>query len=154
MPRQRLHPIPAVIAVVKRSGRLLLVRRRHPPDAGLWGYPGGRIDFGESIQAATERELREETAVIGRADSVLTVLDAMHGPESRRPQTHYLLVVVLCRYVRGRASAGDDALEARWFALDEIGAMAGQLSRDVLVVARATLAKRVRAQRRAHAPAR
>ena len=36
-----MTPIPAVLAVVIRDGKALLVQRANPPDAGLWGFPGG-----------------------------------------------------------------------------------------------------------------
>ena len=42
-------PVPAVIAVVIHGDRALLVRRANPPDAGLWGFPGGKIEFGETV---------------------------------------------------------------------------------------------------------
>ncbi|WP_244627084.1 NUDIX domain-containing protein [Microvirga tunisiensis] len=48
-------PIPAVIAVVIRNGWTLLVRRANPPDAGLWGFPGGKIEFGETVKDAADR---------------------------------------------------------------------------------------------------
>jgi 8-oxo-dGTP diphosphatase len=116
------RPIAATIAVVIHEGRVLLVRRKNPPDAGRWGFPGGKIEFGELIEAAAERELFEETAVRGEASRVFTAIDAFdHGVE-RAVQAHFILVAVLCRWVSGEPLAGHDALEAQWFdlcALDE-----------------------------------
>ncbi len=60
-------PVPAVIAVVVHDGQALLVRRANPPDAGLWGFPGGKIEFGETVKAAATRELLEETGIHGEA---------------------------------------------------------------------------------------
>ena len=58
-------PVPrlAVLAVVLRGEQVLLVRRANPPDAGLWGYPGGKVDWGETVEAAALRELAEETGL-------------------------------------------------------------------------------------------
>ncbi|MCG8693816.1 MAG: NUDIX domain-containing protein, partial [Minwuiales bacterium] len=47
-------PIAAVIALVVRENRILLVRRANPPDAGRWGFPGGKVEFGEPLLDATE----------------------------------------------------------------------------------------------------
>ncbi|HUF57442.1 MAG TPA: NUDIX domain-containing protein, partial [Thermohalobaculum sp.] len=49
-------------------GRVLLVRRLNEPDAGLWGYPGGKVEWGETVADAAVRELAEETG--GRGEAV------------------------------------------------------------------------------------
>lgn len=112
-------PIAAALAVVLRGERLLLVRRGHKPDAGKWGFPGGKIEPGETVVAAALRELAEETGVVAEAVDVLTALDVI-----RRDQAgllhHYVLVAVLCRWVSGEGIAADDAEEAGWFDLAEI----------------------------------
>lgn len=53
----------AALAVLPHRGQVLLVRRRNPPDQGLWGYPGGKVDYGEPVMAAAIRELLEETGI-------------------------------------------------------------------------------------------
>nr|WP_205520603.1 NUDIX domain-containing protein [Propylenella binzhouense] len=55
------HPVAATIAAVFHEERILLVRRANPPDAGRWGFPGGKIEAGEPIETAAVRELFEET---------------------------------------------------------------------------------------------
>jgi ADP-ribose pyrophosphatase YjhB (NUDIX family) len=60
--------VPCVGAVVHdAAGRLLLIRRGHEPGRGLWSVPGGRVEAGESLRAAVEREVREETGLSVRA---------------------------------------------------------------------------------------
>jgi ADP-ribose pyrophosphatase YjhB (NUDIX family) len=39
-------------AAILRAGRLLLVQRRRPPEAGHWGLPGGKVDWLETVPAA------------------------------------------------------------------------------------------------------
>lgn len=130
------RPIAATIAVVIREDRVLLVRRANPPDAGLWGFPGGKIDFGETIQAAAIRELQEETGIEGAFERVLTAVDAFdHCPKGHIRQ-HFILVAAVCRWVSGEPIAGDDALEAGWFALDQLEGTALALSFGVADVAR------------------
>ncbi|SAI65369.1 NUDIX hydrolase [Bordetella ansorpii] len=130
------RPIPAAIAVVIRAQHVLLVRRANPPDAGRWGFPGGKIDFGESIEQAAQRELLEETGVRGEARQVFTAVDAFDHALSGELRQHFLLVAVLCRYLGGEPAGGDDALDAQWFPLDALDASDLALSHDVARVAR------------------
>jgi ADP-ribose pyrophosphatase YjhB (NUDIX family) len=56
--------VPCVGAIVHdAAGRLLLIRRGHPPHEGMWSVPGGRVEAGESPESAVEREVREETGL-------------------------------------------------------------------------------------------
>src|SRR4051794_30342843 len=94
-------PVPAVIAIVIREGKALLVRRANPPDAGLWGFPGGKIEFGETVADAAMRELLEETGVIGVAQGVITTLDILVPSEDGSVRQHYILIAVRCRWTSG-----------------------------------------------------
>ena len=139
-------PIPAVIAVVVHEGRTLLVRRANPPDAGLWGFPGGRIEHGETVTEAALRELAEETSIQGEALGVITALDSLDRSDEGVLRHHYILIAVHCRWLSGEPVAGDDALEARWFSIDELDPGRLPMSVDVDVIARDAqrLALRVR----------
>ena len=53
--------VPVVGAAIVRDGRLLAARRTTPPAAaGRWELPGGKVEAGESPEAALVREVREE----------------------------------------------------------------------------------------------
>jgi len=129
-------PIPAVIAVLVHEGRTVLVRRANPPDAGLWGFPGGKIEYGETIKAAAFRELLEETGVVGEAQNVLTTLDVLVRSDDGTLQQHYILIAVRCRWITGHPMAGDDALEAQWFPIADLCPDKLTMSADVDIVAR------------------
>lgn len=132
-------PIPGVLAVVARDGHVLLVRRAKNPDKGKWGFPGGRIEPGEAFADAAVRELREETGVGASADDVLTVLDVIHRTENGQLLQHFVLIAVRCLWRAGEPKAADDALEARWFTLDEVGTLGERASAKVGDVARLAL---------------
>lgn len=131
-----IRPIPAVISVVIREGDVLLVRRANPPDAGRWGFPGGKIEAGESVEDAAVRELLEETGVRGEPQRVFTAVDAFDRDERGELRQHFVLIAVLCEWKSGEPVAGDDALEATWCHLDELGEPGLVLSLDVVEVAR------------------
>ncbi|MXP26942.1 NUDIX domain-containing protein [Altererythrobacter indicus] len=129
------RPIAATIAVVFREGQVLLVRRANPPDAGRWGFPGGKIETGETIEQAAIRELYEETAIRGEALQTFTAVDAFDYDDDGGLRRHFILIAVLCRWCSGEPVAGDDALEARWFDLAELKDANVALSLNVSEVA-------------------
>ncbi len=138
-PAQARLPIAAAIAVVLRGERLLLVRRSHKPDAGRWGFPGGKIEPGETVIAAALRELAEETGVAAEAIEVLTAVDVIRRDDD--VLHHYVLVAVLCRWQHGDGVPASDAHEAAWF---DLAAIAGlEKSPDVERVAKLALARAV-----------
>ena len=111
-------PVAAAIAVLVHEERVLLVRRANPPDQGLWGYPGGRIEAGETVFAAAERELREETGIRGRATRLIEAIDLFDRAPDGTLRRHFILLAIACDWVSGSPAAGDDALDVRWFAPD------------------------------------
>ncbi|MFB9775070.1 NUDIX hydrolase [Brevibacterium otitidis] len=136
----RARPTVAVLCVVIDDDRVALVRRANPPDAGYWGFPGGKIEFGETITQAAERELDEETSLVGDAIGVLTTIDAFDRGTDGDLVSHFVLIAVACQWRSGSLRAGDDALEAGWFALDEVDDAQLALSKDVVDVARYAVA--------------
>ncbi|WP_170385649.1 NUDIX hydrolase [Ruegeria atlantica] len=108
------------LAVVVHDAKVLLVQRSKQPDAGLWGFPGGHVEWGETVMQAAQRELHEETSVIAEPLHYLDNLDLLRHGEDGAVQSHYLLVGVACHYQSGSPLAGDDALDARWFPVEQI----------------------------------
>ncbi|OSQ41811.1 NUDIX hydrolase [Thalassospira sp. MCCC 1A01428] len=129
------RPIAATIAVVIRNDQVLLVRRANPPDAGKWGFPGGKIEQGEKLADAALRELKEETGISADILRVFTATDAFEQDEHGHIQRHFILIAVLCRWNHGEPMAGDDALEARWFPISNLATSGLELSLDVTEVA-------------------
>lgn len=112
-------PVPAVGVVCLRGDKVLLIRRGTPPRLGEWSLPGGRIEPGERAVDAALRELREETGVEARITGLLDVVDGVF-PEAGR---HYVLIDYAAEWLSGEPTAGDDALEARFVALDQAAGM-------------------------------
>lgn len=110
---------------------MLLVQRRNPPDAGLWGFPGGHVEPGETALDAAARELAEETGVIARPRAYIDNIDMIERGADGALRFHFLLAAVLCDYVSGEPIAADDALDAGWFPVNDILAGAKPLSAGV-----------------------
>ena len=57
-------PCVGVGAVIIQEGRVLLVKRGHPPQDGDWSIPGGLLEIGETLHQAAAREALEETGLV------------------------------------------------------------------------------------------
>src|ERR1700736_3315971 len=60
---QPSRPQLAVSGAIFRDGKVLLVRRARAPGKGFYSFPGGRVEFGESLHTALHREVDEETGL-------------------------------------------------------------------------------------------
>ena len=126
-------PRVAVGAIVVKEGRVLLVRRGQPPSEGLWAIPGGRVELGETMQEAAEREILEETGLTIRARKPVYTFDAIVRDDSGRVRFHYVIADLLAEYVSGELQPGDDACEARWVGPGELdGLPINQTTLEVL----------------------
>jgi 8-oxo-dGTP diphosphatase len=108
-------PIAGVGAVITNStGELLLIRRGHPPRAGQWSIPGGKVEWGETIREALLREILEETGLTIEIERLIDVVDLVMRDESGHIAGHYVLIDFKAAYIEGELRAGSDAEEARW----------------------------------------
>src|ERR1044072_7302307 len=88
------RPIIAVLAVVLRGEKALIVQRAQQPNAGRWGFPGGVLELGETVAEGAMRELLEETGVVAEPAGHLNVHDAISGANDGRDGFHYQLIAV------------------------------------------------------------
>lgn len=116
-----------VVALAVNAGTLhvLLIRRRWEPFAGMWAFPGGHVDPGETVEAAARRELAEETGI--EVDDLTPV--GVYTAPGRDPRGRYA-TAVFTAHLDGMPAptAADDADAARWVPVDE--ALAAGLAFD------------------------
>lgn len=114
------NPRPTAGVVCIRGGEVLLIKRGNPPRQGQWSLPGGRIEWGETSEAAALRELVEETGVQAELLGLIDVVDGiMTSRETGEVTRHYIMVDYAARWLSGEPVAGDDAADARFFMLEE-----------------------------------
>ena len=103
-----------------RESHVLLVLRRRPPNEGRWSVPGGALELGETVEQAVVRETREETGVEVQLLSVVSVDDYIER-EANRIRWHYVLIDVLCTYLRGEPFPMSDASSAGFIEMRDLG---------------------------------
>lgn len=108
----------AVFTIRQGQLSLLLIRRGQDPYKGMWALPGGFVGVNEDADTAARRELAEETGVDNvHVEQLKTYTDPDRDPRMRVVSTAY---VALAPNLPDPV-AGDDAAEARWWAVDDLG---------------------------------
>lgn len=132
--------IPAVSVAALRDGKVLLVKRGRSPSKGLYAFPGGRVEQGETLEEAARRELLEETGVIAHDLKPLLVVNIPPSPREGAPG--YELHVFAAGSVEGEPVAADDAEEAAFFDESQIATLATTNSTDKIALELIAAAKR------------
>ncbi len=110
--RTRSSPLLAVDAVIHDSEYgVVFVRRRYPPYQGYWALPGGMVEYGETVETAFTREVKEETGLDVEPHGLVGVF----SDPSRDPRGHVVSIVFHAVIVGGILLASSDALEVKWF---------------------------------------
>jgi 8-oxo-dGTP diphosphatase len=118
------RPYLAVSAAIVRDSRILLVRRARRPALGLYTLPGGIVEAGETLAAAVEREVREETGMAIEPVAIAGQREAIVRDGAGRVERHFVILAFAARWIAGEPVLNEELAEARWVEPAEIAALA------------------------------
>lgn len=111
------RPLATVGGLIFNSeGKILLIRTHKWSD--MLGTPGGKIDYGETMEEAFVREAKEETDLDIFDIEFIFVQDAVNHPQFYRP-SHFLLINFIARTNGTKVILNDEAYEYHWVGLEE-----------------------------------
>jgi 8-oxo-dGTP diphosphatase len=125
-------------AVVLNGDAVLLLKRRKAPEAGHWSIPGGRVEFGETVEAAIVREIKEELGCSARVVRPLGVTNHIVAAENIHWVSPRFVVEVTGEPTNREPDAHEDL---RWFRLTELPPNITATTRDALAALEATVAR-------------
>jgi ADP-ribose pyrophosphatase YjhB (NUDIX family) len=117
-PDPAARPQLAVSAAIFRDGKVLLVRRARSPGKGFYSFPGGRVEFGETLHTALHREVDEETAL--RID-IVGLSGWREVVPSKPGHGHYVILSFAARWTGGEPVLNDEHDDFKWLAPDALG---------------------------------
>jgi mutator protein MutT len=103
--------------VFNNQKQILLIQRNQPPAMGFWSIPGGKVEAGESLVEACQREIKEETGLDTEVKNIVAVV------ERRVEGFHYVIIdffALLVDEENSQPIAQNDVSEARWVSLEQL----------------------------------
>ncbi len=107
------NPVITVDAIIEVNSGIVLIKRKNPPSG--WALPGGFVDYGETLEEAVCREMKEETGL----DIHLVRQFHTYSDPDRDPR-HHTISTIFIATAAGSPRAGDDAKEAGVFTKDDL----------------------------------
>jgi 8-oxo-dGTP diphosphatase len=104
-----------VAAIIRRDGQILITQRHGNVHlGGMWEFPGGKVEPGETLEAALQREIQEELGIKVRVDEEFFLID--HDYPTKSVRLHFFN----CTIVAGEAQPLDVA-DLRWVEPGQLG---------------------------------
>ncbi len=111
------HPIPVVRMILKKDDMILILKRTNTSHrTGCWNLPGGKVDFGNSLEEACLRELKEETNLNAVSYRFINYQDTLPVENAKK---HYLNLYFEIDFT-GKILLNEESSEYKWISPEEI----------------------------------
>jgi len=107
------------VVILCPDDSIILIKRKKDPYMGFWALPGGFVEYGERVEEAALREVREETGLKVELDHLLGV----YSDPNRDPRGHVVSICFIAHWINGELKADTDASEVsrfKWGELNQI----------------------------------
>lgn len=102
--------------VISENEDIVLINRRNDPYKHFWALPGGFVEYGETVESAIIREVKEETGLDVELNSIVGV----YSEPERDPRGHTITICYIARESGGKLKADTDASDAQYFHKNEV----------------------------------
>jgi nucleoside triphosphatase len=113
----KIYPLPAVAALIANPKNQVLIVRTHKW-SGLWGVPGGKIDYGETIETALKREMLEEVGLVIHDLQFAFNSEIIEDPKFHKPM-HFVSLEFVARCNEDFVIMNEEIAEFAWVTLSE-----------------------------------
>jgi ADP-ribose pyrophosphatase YjhB (NUDIX family) len=110
--KQKVAPLLTVDVIIRYKGGIVLVNRKVEPFG--WSIPGGFVEYGETVEQAAKREVKEETNL----DIYIIRQFHVYSHVDRDPRNPHSITLVFIANGKGTLKAGDDAKDAKVYSLE------------------------------------
>jgi len=109
-----------VDAIIPYKGGIVLIKRKNEPFKGYYALPGGIVEYGERVEDAAVREVKEETGLECRVKKLVGV----YSDPNRDPRGHFVSICFLMEVIGGELKASSDAEDVKVFKLGDLPKLA------------------------------
>jgi len=110
------YPRLAVDGIIIKNKKILLIQRKNKPYKNYYALPGGFVNYGETVEKAIEREIKEETNLKIKVKK----LAGVYSNPQRDPRGHIISLVFLCQLKNNKLKFADDAQSGKWVPIPKI----------------------------------